>query len=119
MTVIRYIHQNPVKAGLLDSEFILSIFADQVEIGVKRFREFDELCNEDQCLDETDKPRLTDEAAKREIMRLIPENDIGTIKNLSKAERDRILRKVKGLEGITQRQAAHILGISPNLIFRA
>jgi putative transposase len=153
MTVIRYIHQNPVKTGLvkrtldwrwsschgyygdrnfppglLNTELILGLFSNQTDSAVKRFREFDEetnqdqsrpiKTNQDQCLDETLKVRLNDAEAKLEIKKLLSGYDIVEIKSLTKAERDRILTKIEDIEGITQRQAARILGISPNLIFK-
>jgi transcriptional regulator with XRE-family HTH domain len=41
------------------------------------------------------------------------------IKSLPKTQRDEIISKIKEIKGLTQRQAARILGISPNLIFKA
>lgn len=145
MTVIRYIHQNPVKAGLvkkpddwqwssctsyyggedhtpvlLDNELLLSIFSEEKRIAMDLFKEFNQASNEEQCLeDEQTTKRLTDEQARAEINNLIPLNKIAKIKSLPKAERDEIISKVKGIEGLSHRQAARILGISPNLIFKA
>jgi putative transposase len=104
---------------LLDPELILSLFSEQSDSAIKRFRQFDAAMNEDQCLEETQKVRLNDTEAKLEIKKLILGYDIVKIKSLPKAERDRILIKLKAVEGITQRQAARILRISPNLIFKA
>jgi putative transposase len=143
MTVIRYIHQNPVKAGivkrtldwnwsschgyygeksfppgLLNPELILSLFSDQTDIAIQRFRQFDTITNADRCLDELPKVRLSDEAAKAEIMKAIAGYDLVAIRSLPKAERDRILIRIKDIEGISQRQAARILGISPNMMFK-
>lgn len=145
MTVIRYIHQNPVKAGLvkkpddwqwsscnsyyggeahapvlLDNELLLSIFSEEKRIAMDLFREFNQASNEEQCLeDEQTTKRLTDEQARAEINNMILLNKIAKIKSLPKAERDEIISKVKGIEGLSHRQAARILGISPNLIFKA
>jgi len=143
-TVIRYIHQNPVKAriinkvvewkwsscfdyygnmssfsGLLDSEFILKLFSEDKDIAIKRFKAFNEVPNDDECLDNMKRIRLTDKEAKEEIKKLLLELDIVEIKSLPKAERDKIIRKIKEIEGITQRQIARILGISRNLVFKA
>jgi transcriptional regulator with XRE-family HTH domain len=41
------------------------------------------------------------------------------IKSLPKTQRDVIVSKIKEIKGLTQRQTARILGISPNLIFKA
>lgn len=144
MTVIRYIHQNPVKAdmvkkpvswkwsscpgyygekvypvGLLDSELILGLFSQDQTTAIKKFKEYNETENEDKCLDEDRNIRLTDEQAREEIKKVIEEFDITDIKNLPKVQRNELLLNIKQIEGVTQRQAARILGISPNLIFKA
>lgn len=144
VSVVRYIHQNPVKAGivktpdkwewsschgyygkqyypplLLDSELILGMFSNDKATAIRRFIEYNGAENEDQYLGDTVGRRLTDEEAKREINKLIPGLEIPEVKNLPKAQRDEIIVKIKGIEGLSQRQAARILGISPNLIFKA
>jgi len=145
ITVIRYIHQNPVKAGLsknpaswrwsscmgyyegelspaglLDSELILGMFSNGRASAIASFREFNEAENEEKCLDDDQiTKRLTDNQARAEIQKLIPLAEMVQIKSLPKAQRDKIISKVKEIEGLTQRQAARILGISPNLIYKA
>jgi len=47
------------------------------------------------------------------------EVNLADIKSLPKEQRDKMLLRIKRIEGITQRQAARILGISPNLIFKS
>lgn len=42
--------------------------------------------------------------------------DIAQVKNLPKLKRNQVLRKVKVIEGVTQRQAARILSVSLTLI---
>lgn len=144
LTVIRYIHQNPVKAGMvirpsgykwsscngyygkpyypsgmLDETFMLEVFGDDKEKAVKRFIEFNEQENDDHCLEEIDKKRLTDKEALEEIKEIIKRYEPGEIKNLGKLEKGAILKKIKRIEGITLRQAARIIGISHVLIHKA
>lgn len=144
ITVIRYIHQNPAKAGLvkkladwkwsscigyyggetyppglLDSELILGMFSEERTSAIAGFKEFNEIRNEDKCLENETSKRLTDDQARSEIKKIIPVTVMVQIKSLPKAQRDEIISKVKEIEGLTQRQAARILGISPNLIFKA
>jgi REP element-mobilizing transposase RayT len=144
MTVIRYIHRNPVRAGiaknfsewkwsscigyyegkafpagLLDSELILGMFSEDRKKAVTSFREFNEADNEDKCLDNEITKRLTDDQARAEINKLISVTEMVQIKNLTKTQRDNLISKIKKIEGLTQRQAARILGISPSLIFKA
>jgi putative transposase len=145
LTVIRYIHQNPVKAGivekpaewkwsscqryygettyppeLLDSGLILNLFStDNKEEAIKMFHAFNEFNNEDICLEDALGARLTDAESKAEIIKAIPEIEIGMIKNLPKLQRDRILARIKQIEGVSQRQAGRILDISTNIVFKA
>ncbi|WP_026691499.1 REP-associated tyrosine transposase [Alteribacter aurantiacus] len=143
LTVVRYIHQNPVKAGmvtrvdewkwssclayykdpsaafpdLIDQSFVLSRFANDLV----RFKGFNERANDDQCLDLTSAMcRLTDDEGRAVIVELLGTGvNIAQVKSLPKLERDPILRKVKQIEGLSQRQAAIILGVSASLIFKA
>jgi Transposase and inactivated derivatives len=141
MTVLRYIHQNPVKAGivqkpliwkwsscsgyygienypteLLDCSVILGLFsADRID-SIKKFKEFNELINEDLCMDDNTVVRLTDDEAKSEILKQIGNINIIEIKNLPKIQRDEIVMKAKDIEGLSQRQLSRILGISQTLI---
>jgi len=143
MTVIRYIHQNPVKAGLvnrpidwalssckeyygmesypmglLDKEFILEMFAKDTSIAVKRFKEFNEVENEDKCLEDEIRKRLTDAEVRAEILKLISIDEMTHMKSLPKCKRDSLLHKILQIKDLKQRQAARIIGISPNLIFK-
>jgi|LSQX01.1.fsa_nt_gb REP element-mobilizing transposase RayT len=146
LTVIRYIHQNPVKAnlvkrvhdwewsscigyygktinppGLLDSDFVLKMFAGDRDIAVAAFKEFNEQVNDDECLDQIVEKEvlLSDTEAREKIINTIGKVQLAQIKSFPKAKRDELIRKVKGIKGISQRQAARIMGISPNLIFKA
>jgi REP element-mobilizing transposase RayT len=146
LTVVRYIHQNPIKAGivkqaeewkwssclgyydekiypegLLESKLILGIFSEDKNTAIAKFKEYNELRNNDYCLDDriNERVRLSDEDARIEILNQINGIELAQIKSLSKKKRDEVLQKVKRIDGITQRQAARILGISANIIFKA
>ena len=113
LTVVRYIHQNPVKAGitkkaedwkwssclgyyretiypsgLLDSEYLLGIFSEDSQVAMARFKEFNQAECEDSCLDDRWQRRFTDEEARAEIERFCSGHEIAVIKSLPKAERD-------------------------------
>ncbi|WP_253701976.1 transposase [Bacillus sp. FJAT-27445] len=145
LTVVRYIHQNPVKAGIasrgedwkwsscrayydpvhhfrkwLDCGIVLGFFSGNPAIAQKEFKLFNEKFSDEQCLEETATVRrLPDEKARQEIKNLLGTIEIPQVKTLPKLQRDDLLRQIKTINGLTQRQAARILGISPNLIFRA
>jgi hypothetical protein len=61
------------------------LFSNQTDSVIKRFRDFDEEANQNQCLDETPKIRLNDAEAKSG-MKLISGYDIIAIKSFPKAE---------------------------------
>lgn len=144
MAVIRYIHQNPVKANivmksslwkwssckayygershpvdLLDDKFILGLFSNDTKIAVEEFVKFNESENKDKCLDDEIKLRLTDEEARERINKYITNVEITKIKSLSREARDEKLRTLREIEGVSQRQLARILGVSQFLIYRA
>jgi putative transposase len=144
-TVIRYIHQNPMKAGitkrvdewrwssylsyydkktnpknLLDEESVLQMISPDLAIAKESFKEFNERNNQDDCLDDCDKKRrLPDDMARLEIKNLLGSLEIAQVKSLPRVQRNELLHQIKKLEGISLRQAARILGVSINLIFRA
>lgn len=140
LAVIRYIHQNPVKAGLvqkpidwewsscrgyynpdkfqdplLDSDLILSFFSGKRSLFIK----FNEEKNDDSYLDDIKKVRLTDDEARVEISKVIENFDIARIKTLPKIERDEIVARIKEVNGVTQRQISRMLGIPLALVSRA
>jgi putative transposase len=146
LTVTRYIHQNPVKAGivtkphhwrwsscrgyygesiyppnLLDPCYLLRMFSPDLSIAQARFRNFNERMNEDKCLEDYGSPyrRLSDDEARIEIKKCLENIEIPQLKSLPREKRNMVLRRVKRIEGVSQRQAARILGVSVNLVFKA
>lgn len=145
LTVIRYIHQNPVKAGivnkpadwrwsscgayyglvsyprgLLNREKALTILAEDPAIALEKFKEYNEMNAEDECLDEVwRRRRLTDEEAREEIMERLGDVIIAQVKSLPGEERIVALRKLRGIQGLTQRQAGRIVGVAVSVINRA
>jgi len=144
LTVVRYIHNNPLKAkmvrasedyrwssihtyygdrdypaGLTDSGFILGMMDENRTEAIKEFKEFMQQENEDQCLDDQTKMRKTDGEVKAEIEALMNGEPIGKLLGLEKAKLREILQKVKRSQGITQRQIARVTGISQNIVFKA
>lgn len=144
LTVIRYIHQNPIKAGLvyhadewrwssclgyygmdhsagnlLDKEVLIHKVAVDYIITNESFRAFNERSNDDECLETKAKDRLTDDEARKMIKQLIQPLHIAEIKSLPRAKRTEVLRLVKPIKGVSQRQLARILGISVRLVYKA
>ncbi len=131
LTVIRYIHNNPVKAKMVSAvedyrwssihsyyggrenpdklttpEFILGMIHEKSAEAIKRFKEYMQMENEDQCLDDQIKLHKTDGEVKDEIEAMMNGEPIGKLLDMEKTKRQEILRKIKKSEGVTQRQIA-------------
>lgn len=144
LTVVRYIHNNPVKAGLVkepeayrwssihaytsgkehlkgltETEFILNIFHRNRSEAIQAFREFVKQENEDTCLDEGIKLKKTDREVKAEIEALMDGESIGKLQGMEKEKRNAILRTIKESEGVTLRQIARVTGLNPMNVQRA
>lgn len=131
LTVLRYIHQNPIKAGLcknideykyssyneyistsmlIDCDFCLGI------IDKENFIEFNNQRNEDFCLDiDGDNFRLTDDEAKHIIKKISKCNNTSNFQNLSIEKRDMYLKKFRE-KGLSIRQISRLTGISFNIV---
>ncbi len=137
LTVLRYIHQNPAKAGLVkkaeefkwssygdymsgkgitDTEFPLSILDTNLGRALDGFREFHEEQNSDICLEADEKFRLRDEDAL-EIIKSKCCIKSGSQLN-DTANRDQLIRELKQ-EGISTRQLERLSGISRTRILKA
>lgn len=143
LRVIRYIHQNPLKASMvsniyhwkwsslheyygnpilkpniIDTETILSMFSDNIEHAIELFKIYNEAINEDLHMDNNIKIRLTDRMAEAEIKKLLQGYDVTEIKSLPRNKRNELIGNLKNVEGISLRQISRILGLSANLISR-
>src|SRR4051794_20537722 len=138
LTVLRYIHQNPIKAGLAKNvfeckwtsinEYIkkvkivdidrgLNLFSSDRRKAIQWFVEFMNESNEDQCLDDHVKVRLSDKEVREYLYKLGITN-ISKLQQMEKEERDSLLARMKGLNGVTIRQLSRITGISKSVIHR-
>ena len=104
---------------MLDYDFVLGLVSNDIIKARERFKEFNQRKNSDVCLEEEHNVRMTDEEASLAIRDILGIVEIPQVKSLPKVERDNLLRKVKKLHGISQRQAARILGVSASLINRS
>jgi len=134
LTVLRYIHQNPVKVGLsidswtsyndylgssgiTDVEEIFSLFSHKDNLARDEFIEYMDESNNDVCLDVSERMRITDEEAK-EIAReagLISCQDLQQMEN---QKRDTILGDLKRA-GLSIRQIERISGVNRGIILKA
>ncbi len=135
LTVLRYIHQNPVKAGIIkkvddypwssyheyiekprlcDTEFAFALFSGDVEL----FKVFNHENNQDQCMDYDEIIRLNDIEATEIIKKLSGVRSPGEIQNFTKEKRNKVLKNCRE-EGLSIRQLERLTGISFGIIRRA
>lgn len=136
MTVVRYIHENPRKAGIsgsldyrwssyrefcIDGEYADIAFVLDVFGGLAQFRSFHKSSHaEERCLETEDNliRRLGDDEAKRVANRLLGKGKVSSLKGVGRQERDEALAKLKG-SGLSVRQIQRLTGISLGTISNA
>jgi putative transposase len=139
LTVLRYIHNNPEKAGIVkdiskykwssyndyinnsgisDKDFALNIFNCDNRKAVKEFIKFHAEQNEDKCLEVEDKIRLTDDEAKEIIRQECKIKSPLELKNFDKETRSTNIKLLKN-KGISTRQLERLTGISRTIILKA
>ncbi|NMA49588.1 MAG: transposase [Tissierellia bacterium] len=136
ITVLRYIHQNPIEAKickhmldykwtsykeyikeaiLIDTELCLSLFSPDKDKAVDLFIEYMNEKNDDSCSLFEDYYKLTD----NEVINKIHDMGISNISEFQKLEkniRDKFLKELKKTKGISLRQLSRITGISKSVI---
>ena len=139
LMVLRYIHQNPIKAGitkdvgiylwssyseymgipiLANIEFALGVFSKDRIKAAKLFQGFMGKKNNDQCLEYEEKVKISDKEVIQYLEQLGTAN-ISELQKFEKGRRDEMLRKIKKIEGVTIRQIARITGIPKSIVDRA
>ena len=132
LTLVRYIHQNPVKAGickrishycyssygeyltnncLVDTDYILGMYP------MTEFVTLNEMSVDTNCLDVLDKPitRVTDEQAKVLIQKVSKCESVAAFQALEIARRDKHLKKLRE-KGVSIRQLSRLTGVSISII---
>jgi len=136
MTVLRYIHQNPVKAGMVgspgdyrwssylaykkgkgaltDTQFATELFGSREMLLEYLVQE-----NDDSVMDESDHDwRLRDDAAREVIYRITRCNSISEFQKLDLEDQKQFAVKLFS-EGLSMGQIARLTGISKAMVFRA
>lgn len=138
LTVLRYIHQNPVKAGIVkgmeqypwssyreyvgravitDVDFALEIFSKDRLKAVELFKEYSKEESKERCLEIGEAVRISDAEVIASLKRLGIQT-VSQLRILEKKERDEIIRAVKRMKGVSIRQIARITGIPKSVISR-
>ncbi|MDO7785910.1 transposase [Desulforamulus aquiferis] len=138
LTVLRYIHQNPLKAGITEDmeKYVWSSYreymgnSDHVEVDFafslilgdktkskESLLKFMSEKNDDQCLKHREKIKICDD----EVIEYLKKLGILNVSELQRIEiekRNEIIRIIKRIEGITIRQIARITGIPKSVVDR-
>jgi len=138
LTVLRYIHQNPIKAGIetniskypwssyneylgkeniCDIKFALDFFADEKKRAVDLFKKFNSEENDDKCFEYEKDGRIDDIEAAKLIEKTAKVENPNQIQNCEKEKRDKIIKELKN-SGLSIRQIERLTGISFAVIRR-
>ncbi|SHN79776.1 transposase [Desulfitobacterium chlororespirans] len=139
LTVLRYIHQNPVRAKIVedvakypwssyheffltdskvDREYVLKIFGDISADALINFSEFHKDKNDDSCLDAETLRLISDETIK-EMIRVQFGTDSVRLIEMEKTLQSKILRALKSMDGVSVRQISRVTGLSKSKVWRA
>ncbi|WP_416358821.1 transposase [Desulforamulus putei] len=140
LTVLRYIHQNPLKAKIvnhikeykwssygeylgkekiIEPALIFNILSEDLSRAKGIFVQFMNQSDDSPFLDINETKKISDKEAKEIIERYGNLKAAGELRKLEKDKRDEVLRKLKQIQGISTRQIARITGISQSVITRA
>lgn len=135
LTVLRYIHQNPVKAGICTQveEYQDSSYHDYIHpkpnqltdtgfalglMSKDQFIEFNHEDNDDKCLEMQEITRLNDNEAKALVFDISNCSSASDFQTLQGNERKMYLRAFKS-KGLSVRQIERLTGINRGLILKA
>lgn len=139
LTVVRYIFQNPVKAGIVtdvkryiwsnymdyidgnngtDTEFVLKAFQTNREKALSKFIEFVNQDNDDKCLDIVEDRQITDGDAIKIIKEYCRVDHTIDMQKFDVNERNSCLKYLKEAQGLSIRQIERLTGISRGIIQR-
>jgi putative transposase len=139
LQVQRYIHQNPLKAGLvkdielyqwssykeylnnariIDINLVLNMFDDDKKQSIAEFIKFNQETSDDTCLDLEEKHRLKDVDARDIVKRICKIANAIDLQKFEISERNECLRELKD-NGLSIRQIERLTGINRGIILKA
>lgn len=138
LTVLRYIHRNPIKAGIekdvkkypwssyneyigkvdiCDINFPSSLFAEDKKRAIKLFKNFNEQENDDRCLEYEEQDRIDDIEGTQIIIEIAEVEDPRRVQDFQRDKRDKIIKELKS-RGLSIRQIERLTGVSFGIIRR-
>jgi len=143
LTVIRYIHQNPVKASITgkpedyqwsscaayyaagrntakfpDTGLILGILHQEKKKAIAALRKFTQESNEDHCLESEATKRISESAAYEIIKQTIQDQPVTALQTMDQDARNLILRRLRN-DGLSLRQIGRLTGLPFHIVRKA
>ncbi|MBE7020014.1 MAG: transposase [Ruminococcaceae bacterium] len=132
LTAIRYIHQNPLKAEIVNriDEYKYSSYNEYVRDGIELidkefiygminkegFIVYNNEKNDDKCLDSEDFVfRMSDEDAKKIIKKIVGCENTTELQLFNQKDRDKFIKKLK-CKGLSIRQISRLTGVSKGIV---
>ncbi|MDC3418326.1 transposase [Aquibacillus salsiterrae] len=138
--VVRYIHHNPVKAGLannvfeckwtsiaeylgqsqdglVDIDLVLDLLSPNKSKAIQLFIDYIQISTDDHCLDDNVKVRILDSEVRSHLMKLGITTS-SELQQLNMEKRNQIILELKKMHGVSVRQLSRITGISKSVIDR-
>lgn len=131
LTVLRYIHQNPIKAGLvispgeyrwssyreylgsghfIDKDFALKLFHSDQNVALQEFKKFHQIVSNDNCLEISEKAIRKDSEAEALIKAISGLNSCQELKEVDRA-RQIVIFQALAKEGLSVMQVSRLTGI--------
>jgi len=132
LTAMRYIHQNPTKAGIIkeihefpwssykeytnepvicDTEFVFSLFSKDAGEALHLWTAFNQATNSDRCLEYDSGERVNDLEAEQIIKAIANVEIIADVKALERHKRSEVIKLLKK-RGLSIRQIERLTGLS-------
>ncbi len=132
LTAMRYIHQNPTKAGIVkeihefpwssyreythkpvicDTKFVFSLFSKDAQEALRLWTEFNQKANTDRCLEYDSGGRLNDLEAAQIIKTIADVEKASDVKALERLKRNEVIKQLKK-KGLSIRQIERLTGLS-------
>jgi putative transposase len=139
LTVLRYIHQNPVKAGLVsntadykwssydeyyktsnivDTNFALQMFSSDKKEAVAEFGKFHIEITDSRCLDIDEEKKTLSDKDVRDLALDKYNTDLSKLQNMEQEIQDKIIKYLKRKQGISLRQLSRLTGFTIHRIYK-
>lgn len=133
LTVLRYIHQNPIKAGIIknlrnypwssyfeyigedNTNIVYTTFALEFFQNLENFKDFITAGNSDTCMEFGNKKKCTDENLFKTISSI---SDISKLHELDIQSRNKEIKKIKEITGASNRQLSRVLKLGRGILDR-